>query len=573
MAANQPSALMTLPLPIIEQIAIHTSGRILDGMQVGEICDPLKFLYSHSREWYHVLRMLCSRSATLLFTDLDVEDRPLAIGANLQKLVDLKQHGYVRRVRLRFNLYQLCLDETVIVKLRKFFNTAGRMYNVRELEIWPWWEQGLASNSPHSEGPLPTESDDAIRGKNISDLMCLMREYMPQVSNMVMYGVETRWGSVPSSKLSVDAIAQLSKIVQSPLKLITYKYSINRQILAQAQSCLRHVEITKHTKGQCHVDLIRSNAQTLESIYIEKATFHAMEKITLCPGSSNQTLVYPQLKSLRIITSSGKRSNKMRKFLISPFPELEEFEVQGQFPFTSALFLKENRKSLRVLKLEVDESLMIMLDDLGTAEPNFFPNLECISMRLPLRHRYLMGGLREPLFTKTMTISKNLKVAKLHDVMRINPDVLLAPKCTCTSLQVLDMTHTSIMFSHAVQLLGSLPNVTRAGLSLDNDRTHGSMKLLPEEYINECRKTLQVSNSRLRSLGIFAMKFPTVLKGGEYLLLMAELIPSLQRVSLYPESKEEKNYRTISHLPKRLKRKIFQDSRAHNVEYLISRVW
>ncbi|KAJ1932893.1 hypothetical protein FBU59_006215, partial [Linderina macrospora] len=365
--------------------------------------------------WQDTLRMLCYRSATLLFTDFRKEENVLAIDNNLQKLVDLKQHGYVRKVRLAFSLYQLCLDSTVIEKLREFFRSSGRMHNVQELEVQPYWRQVLPIDSPFSHGDPLEEFDEAVQTEILSNLMNLVHEYMPRVSSMTMRDLKKTWWRIPNLEPSVKAIEQLSEIVQSPQKLVTENYSITKRIVAQSQSCLAHVSITKHIKGLFHVRLIQSNAKTLESIYLEKATLSALVRITQNPAARTTALTYPKLKKLSVITCSGKHTGKMFRPQMNPFPVLEEFVVRGQFPFVNPQILKDTRHTMRVLRLEIDQTMMLMLNEHEILESNFFPNLEHISMGFPLRHRYTMNTLRDPLFVKTMAISKNLKVAKMHD--------------------------------------------------------------------------------------------------------------------------------------------------------------
>ncbi|KAJ1836084.1 hypothetical protein LPJ63_000616 [Coemansia sp. RSA 2711] len=86
---------------------------------------------------------------------------------------------------------------------------------------------------------------------------------------------------------------------------------------------LRSLSISRHKGTQKHIELVRHNADTLESLCVDHITTHSMLKMTWGKNGGYHTQVYPRLKLLHIQFCVGQRNKTYRQPLADPFPRLQ----------------------------------------------------------------------------------------------------------------------------------------------------------------------------------------------------------------------------------------------------------
>ncbi|KAJ2380741.1 hypothetical protein H4S02_006535, partial [Coemansia sp. RSA 2611] len=210
----------------------------------------------------------------------------------------------------------------------------------------------------------------------------MFKQHIPNVwkVNIFRHGsFEARAAETGSKDIALKNIGKLIGTDTGHLSLTGYKIS-NHIVSDLMPNTLRSLSISRHKGTQKHIELVRHNADTLESLCVDHITTHSMLKMTWGKNGGYHTQVYPRLKLLHIQFCVGQRNKTYRQPLADPFPRLQTLICRGHFPFSTPIVLIEGRSHIRHLDIDLDTDLLQTYADHRVFAKGSFPHLYYVSL-------------------------------------------------------------------------------------------------------------------------------------------------------------------------------------------------
>ncbi|KAJ1959185.1 hypothetical protein GGI12_004468 [Dipsacomyces acuminosporus] len=255
-------------------------------------------------------------------------------------------------------------------------------------------------------------------------------------------------------------------------------------------SGLARIRIQMDSLKAAHLELVRRNADTLESIHI--GTIDAVMAGFLVRKHGGSLVTYPQLKCLLISARRNRHVDGGNSPRGMPFPNLRYLICREHYPFDNGILFRGNSGTLEKLVIGVDESALANWT---------FSNL-------------LISGTHKKLNTvtvftyrkgKQMLLPKKRVPELLQVTFRLPPTVQqlkLYTKCTLGGyaaltgiratekpygLRVLDMYHTHFTLKQAAELVRAMPLLEKLTIVLVRDEgkaaiSKGDIEQLHSQY-------------------------------------------------------------------------------------------
>ncbi|KAI8323390.1 hypothetical protein GQ54DRAFT_296816 [Martensiomyces pterosporus] len=546
------SPIQALPLTIIESIAsyvaTHNPPQVMAPPNHPPPPTPMPSLVplrSVSRAWKYVADSQFYQSTYLSFMGSDCYHNQESEILRLDTAIEHGCQRHVKRVHLAFALCNVCLNGDTTIKLRDMLAANGQLTSVYELAILPYWEFSPYMPAQFFEDPkydtttgrlvsgVETSKTESARA-NIAEFVLAIRELMPNIRVMTMHHALSVQHYAQLHREVRTATGLLQSIINNPTRLSLESIHVNKEMLLRINSpVLQSISISRHKHTQCHVELIRRNAPTLVNLNISYASSLAVTRLFKGNRQGSSTLVYPRLEKLSISMCSGYRKPDGFAHKVNPVPVLTSFTCKGHFPFPSSDIIDYSRSRLQVFKIELDNDLFDIFTKNRTLEAGSFKSLGAVSLGWTDRDKRNAGERMCKLFLTMFEIGPHAQVIEPRDLNRLAYDDDVLPKLGfVSSVRVLDLQKTFTTLNETVSLLSKFPNLFKANVALIEQRGSYSLRMPADSYIRECQETMRVNKSAIHALGIHSVGFTRSRRCGEFVVLLADMFPSIRRVRI-----------------------------------------
>ncbi|KAI8321808.1 hypothetical protein GQ54DRAFT_311433 [Martensiomyces pterosporus] len=292
---------------------------------------------------------------------------------------------------------------------------------------------------------------------------------------------------------------------------------------------LRHIRLAFRTISDIHVDLVRRNSLTLESIHLSEIDSRHCLRLLIQQDAqgSNKPMVYPNVRTLEVGTDCLYYLNQRTLPLGVPFPSLVSLNCMHAYPFANDVLLRGNSTTLESISLCVDERTLGMFaktDLFSDSNDNAYPVLRRVRIYSTDYSRYVLPADRMPdVLRMTLCVPEGVQCLELDALRGAAPDSVISAihnaPISRRNLRVLGIPHIKFSLAGLVELVQMLPNIEHLAIALSVEEGLHS-ELHPAS--NDCRlSTLRLyfsANETDRQLFEQATR------------RLALLIPSLRRI-------------------------------------------
>ncbi|KAJ2123735.1 hypothetical protein IW147_002328 [Coemansia sp. RSA 720] len=579
------SVAQTLPMHVIEDIVQYVSLEHIAALPLKEL--PLrpkkqpKFLplMSVCQSWRAVAGSMFYHTALLKLKDVEPHEfsseryltleHVIKIGA-LLLVKELYVHVYVPNFCVNWDSMDTS-DESTAQTLATMVSDCGDLPSVRSLKLV------LTSDDGKYRRRLNTvdkpEHDKDIILKNIQTFGEHLKQHAPNAWKVEVFSnyFESRVNLDHQEDFVVDNISQLVGANVGHLSLKHVKIT-KLMAVKLSENTLRSLTIAYHKGTQKHIDIVRNNASTLETLCVDHITTHSMLKMTWGKTGGYHTLVYPRLKHLIINSCVGQRYLSYRQPLANPFPKLQTLICRGYFPFSSPIVLMEGRAHIRHLDITLDTALLQMYADSKVFEKGSFQNLQFVSLGWAERNIFSKRRISEQLYTITSELCAKTQVMRINNVRANLVDSKFSSIHFASNLRVLDMPYNMLDINELIPMLCSFPKLQKANVAFMDISEAASSCMPTVGMIEEYQKRYKSSFTSAWALGIHSVSFGTSRRAAELLVLLVDILTSIKRVSIdynCPRSP----YKVIHAISYVKRRKVYKNHQVQDVEFVADECW
>ncbi|KAJ2278387.1 hypothetical protein J3F81_000501 [Coemansia sp. RSA 371] len=423
------SVAQTLPMHVIEDIMQYASLEHIAALPLKEL--PLRPkkqakllpLMSVCQSWRAVAGSMFYHTALLKLKEVEPyefsSERHLTLGhvieIGAQLLVkELYVHVYVPNFCVNWDSMDTS-DESTAQTLATMVSDCGDLPTVRSLKLI------LTSDDGNYRQRFNTvdkpEHDKDIILKNIQTFGEHLKQHAPNAWKVDVFSnyFHSRMNLNHQEDFVVDNVSQLVSANVGHISLKHVKIA-KPMVVKLSENTLRSLTIAYHKGTQKHIDIVRNNSSTLETLCVDHITTHSMLKMTWGKTGGYHTLVYPRLKHLIINSCVGQRNLSYRQPLVNPFPKLQTLICRGYFPFSSPIVLMEGRAHIRHLDITLDTALLQMYADSKVFEKGSFETLQFVSLGWAERNIFSKRRISEQLYTITSELCAKTQVMRINNV-------------------------------------------------------------------------------------------------------------------------------------------------------------
>ncbi|KAJ2676634.1 hypothetical protein IWW42_000509 [Coemansia sp. RSA 1085] len=205
---------------------------------------------------------------------------------------------------------------------------------------------------------LAEEGEDEMNValKNVESFIEKIKQNIPNICKVDIFKDPQYYFQSKDDTVSdfiLDKLSMLANPNVCHISLIRIKVTkpILGCILANS---LRSISLGYNKGNQKHIEIVRQNANTLESLSVDHLSTSSVLKLTVGQKGGYHTLVYPRLKYLKISGCIGLRNSRHQQPQVDPFPQLETLICRGRLPFTSPIVLVGGQSHIRHLDIDLD---------------------------------------------------------------------------------------------------------------------------------------------------------------------------------------------------------------------------
>ncbi|KAJ2453274.1 hypothetical protein EV183_002331 [Coemansia sp. RSA 2336] len=423
---------------------------------------------------------------------------------------------------------------------------------------------------------LPKEDEDqmTVALRNVESFIEKIRQKIPNVRKVDLfqdpqYYFQSKDDMVAKSML--DKLGVLATPNVSHISLIHIK--VTKPILeCVSANSLRSISLGYNKGNQKHIEIVRQNANTLESLSIDHLSSSSVLKLTIGQKGGYHTKVYPRLKYLKISGCIGFRNRRHQQPEVDPFPQLETLICRGRFPFTSPIVLIGGRRHIRHLEIDLDSENVKDLVEGGALKKGSYSCLQFVSFGWVNRSIFSRREIAQRLLTMTTEISTMSQMVRINSLTVPSFEECIPNIQSISGLKVLDMPNCAIDIDEAIALLSGFTCLEKANFAFKD--VVGSGVLMPKiETLADYQERYKSASTTARALGISSAFFANCRRAGEFLLLMASILSNIQRISISTNS-SRCAYKILNGISYAKNRKIYKKHPVvDRVEFLAGNIW
>ncbi|KAJ2161049.1 hypothetical protein GGF46_001796 [Coemansia sp. RSA 552] len=531
----------------------------------------LRTFLSVSRSWRQAAALLFYRSAVAKLDNLSGSLFDQKNFVNIDDIVETETQPYLRELYIHMYLPNFCQEWEDKDNLGAMLKKWGKLPSVRSLVLF----LTFASNRYKDFTDAQADCAQDIVESNLQTFACWIKEQMPHLRKVSVNYDNSRYlpGRLPQVDYIISNIGRFfgPDITHASLDYIDIGKSLMNDISATA---LRSITIAHHKGTQKHVELVRRYSASLENLRVSHITVHSVLKMTWGKKGGYHTLVYPRLKHLHMTFCTGRRDPNARQPLADPFPALQTLICHGNFPFSTPILLSGGRAHIRHLDIDLDGGIVEMCKPENVFSKWFFQNLTFAS--LGSTDRATLPNRVDPmdLFTMTANLCATTSTMRMR-CRTLNPlEGMLSKLSVAKHLQVLEMQHSFIRIDQALELFGASPCLMKASIALSRVPEWLSAKMPPAELIQEYQQRYKSHTSTIQSLNIRRANFQNSRNAAEFIVLLADILPSIKRVSLNISSELCSSDKVIRAVEFARKRPMYRNHAvANDVEFEQTSYW
>ncbi|KAI9479180.1 hypothetical protein BX667DRAFT_239168 [Coemansia mojavensis] len=423
---------------------------------------------------------------------------------------------------------------------------------------------------------LPEEGEDEMNValKNVESFIEKIKQNIPNICKVDIFKDPQYYFQSKDDTVSdfiLDKLSMLANPNVCHISLIRIKVTkpILGCILANS---LRSISLGYNKGNQKHIEIVRQNANTLESLSVDHLSTSSVLKLTVGQKGGYHTLVYPRLKYLKISGCIGLRNSRHQQPQVDPFPQLETLICRGRLPFTSPIVLVGGQSHIRHLDIDLDSDNIRVLMESGALKKGSYSNLQFVSFGWVNRSLFSRREVAQQLLTLTTQISTKTRIARINSLTVANFEECIPSIQAISGLKVLDMPNCAINIDEAIPLLSALSCLEKANFAFKD--INGSEVLMPKvETIADYQERYKSFSTNAWALGISNALFANCRRAGEFLLLITSILSNIQRVSISINSSRSA-YKILNGISYAKNRKIYKKHPViDRVEFLASDFW
>ncbi|KAJ1729479.1 hypothetical protein LPJ61_003503 [Coemansia biformis] len=528
-------------------------------------------IMSQCRAWRSVAAAIFYRSAKMWPEQLVASDSHKKKHLSLSDIIATGTHCYLRELIIHVYIPDFAKSWEAGQNLGATLSGSGDLGSVSRLELTITADVGLGHSCAQSnEG----EPDRELVDKNVKIFAKQIRHALPNAQSVSVYH-SVRYPRLGTAKFEDECVlSNMDQLVgPNPVRLSLDRMPITKQFVnGLSETTLRSITISMHTGTQQHVELVRRNAASLERLRINRSTHFSVIKMTCDSRDRNSTLVYPRLECLHISMLTGSRGANMRNPLADPFPRLHTLISRGYFPFRTPGVLVGGKSHIRHLDIDMDAGLQVMLKDCNAFDKGAFSKLQYVSLGWATSGA-VWGDYSEQLCQMSTEMCAQTRVVRMPNT-HIRHMAKLTPTFEyARQLEILDVPHCEFTIDQCIAMLCGCPRLIKANVGLIELSSVTDKRMPPVEVLQEYQEKYKACTSGVRALGIRNTRFGSARQAGECLVLLADILPSIKRVTVSLSSK-----RSVSKILRAItlasKRPVYKGHRLHKeVEFSSGHCW
>ncbi|KAJ1853137.1 hypothetical protein GGF49_001853 [Coemansia sp. RSA 1853] len=306
--------------------------------------------------------------------------------------------------------------------------------------------------------------------------------------------------------------------------------------------------IARHTASKEHeLELAIRNHRTLERLHTSGSRNLQISDLIVDSSSSDGTRVFPQLRHLVIEHNSEMRPESAKQPRVNPFPCLETLTCRGVFPFSSPLIFADGYLRLRHIDIELDLELLELWQRARVLDKHAFAGLSFLNLGWTRSsHRHYSLACAQRLTRTAVELSASTCVLHLFNRMGVDLSSTLQELEFSQFLQHLEVKDIMLDVDQLVGLLSRLPRLRSAAVGFQCSLECSEHGEAPEQDIKASQARLRGSSTAsVRELRINAHGYRHFAKAAENAVLLADMLPSVQRMGIYSTSRSLTSELTI----------------------------
>ncbi|KAJ2636702.1 hypothetical protein GGF40_002840, partial [Coemansia sp. RSA 1286] len=244
----------------------------------------------------------------------------------------------------------------------------------------------------------------------------------------------------------------------------------------------------------------------------------------------------------------------------NPFPVLENFTCDSNFPFNSHTVLQNLKSYLRVLKISVDANMLEKLNKHHILDTASFKSLKVASLEWTAQRTEISTSHANQIFIKALNLSpsahtvinRNLPVDRFSE--QVLPHIIFSD-----CLRVIDLRGIYLASDDLMQLLSGFKNLYEARIDLSKESTLNRMQMPSPFEFEEFQKRFKSRASSIQLLKIVDIGDDNEFRLAGSIAMIVDVLPSLRRVVIdeYDVHYAESVLRKIKYF---LSYSVFQDN-------------
>ncbi|KAI9473353.1 hypothetical protein BX667DRAFT_508330 [Coemansia mojavensis] len=282
-------------------------------------------------------------------------------------------------------------------------------------------------------------------------------------------------------------------------------------------------------------ELVIRNSNTLEHLQITCLQESYVSTLVYSAEYPKCTRVYPQLRRL-VIDSHLSQAISLPQ--TNPFPKLKTLICRGTFPFSSPHIFYSGLSQFCHLDIDMHLDLMNMFMANKILDKHAFKNLYYLRLgwAKPNQHNFTKERAKA-LIKAAIELSSKTRALNLYN--SYGPDIgnVFESAELPTYLKQLHMPAIPLSIHNLVNLFDKLKNLENATAcvfcGLECSESIGPS----QEHIQEFQQLYKQNNASVYNLCVKAAGYEHFRKVAETMVLLADILPNIYRMSIYPNSK------------------------------------
>ncbi|PIA13586.1 hypothetical protein COEREDRAFT_89450 [Coemansia reversa NRRL 1564] len=531
------SAAQALPAHIIEEIVsyIYTlqqpSEDIIDFESPHRPVKLIPLLGICSR-WRYIVCAIFYHSVILCIDKPNTFEIYKSHLLRMEEAIENKCEHYICHIDMVININDFCQHWDIHSSNHaSILKKCGPLPTVHIMEAYIIQECQLEDDkSIITDRPL----EDCLKDidSNIHTFADALEEILPNRARVEVFR-DTIDSYLDTDKPIEEIVTRLNSIInRHTTQLILLNMRFTKHLLTDLPNdSLQIISLVDEVLPKTHVALIQRNINSLEQLYICGTDDYSINSIIIDDASKNNICIYPRLRRLHI--SECVASNKtINQSTADPFPQLESLECEGKFPFHSTGVLKQGRSHICKLVIYLNDELMEHLTKDGIFTKNAFAQLRSVTLCIDRFDSSNTFNNMNMLVAKAFNLCESTHKIKFSGIKLKNIVKDISELNVSEKLHHLDVRATPLTIDMVIKVLYACPRLLVADIYLQKDPDCWDRGVPANSLLKCYQNEYSDLNFSVLRLNLKKIKFPTIRRASEFILLLVDIVSSITHVRL-----------------------------------------